>query len=195
MLELAPQVHGVTDAKYVQPRVRSEIGHLIHAVPLLAERVYLLRLEEIGPGIQLHQIGHRLVVTSVAGDEAQLSGETTDLCLGGDLEQVLRVGVIGGDAFTIEIVVEMLYLLVAGEEHQMPGVPGDGQVVAQVNVPGLRRDVRRHQDVLGADTVHLSLLLLPSAPGGENGPTFGGADPSSRGTGFCRSPAHPTLKR
>ena len=84
------------------------------------------------------------VIVAVEGDQAQLGGEDTDLGLVGDAEQVFGIGVVLGDPRAKEIVIQVLDLLVAGEQHQPPRPQGDLIVIVQIFVQRPAGDVGRN---------------------------------------------------
>ena len=107
------------------------------------DRVLLGRLDQVGLGIELDQVGDVGIVVAVEGDQPQLGGEYADLGLAGDLEQVLGIVVVCGDALAVKVVVQMLDLLVAGEQHQPSGAQGYFIEVVQVFVDAPVGDIGR----------------------------------------------------
>ena len=81
-------------------------------------------------------------------------GEHAAHALRADPEQVLGIRVVGGDAVAVEVVVHVLDLLVAGEEHEPAGAARGGEVVVDVDLARFRRDVGGHADLLAGDARH-----------------------------------------
>jgi predicted metal-dependent HD superfamily phosphohydrolase len=73
---------------------------------------------------------------------------------------VLGLGVLGSDAVTVEVVVQVLDLLVAGEEHEAPRASGSGQVVVDVGLARLGGHVNRDSDLVTRDARHMVLLVV-----------------------------------
>jgi hypothetical protein len=72
---------------------------------------------------------------------------------------VLGLGVVQCDALSVEVVVEVLDLLVAREEHEPARSTGGLQVAVDVEFASLGGHVDRHTDLLTCDAGHLGPLL------------------------------------
>jgi len=88
--------------------------------------------------------------------------------LAGDAEQVLRICILQINARAEKVVVEMLHLLVTGEEHQPAAPASDLQVVFQVFMPALARHIQGNDDTFSHFLLPKSLSQNSSKPLGEN---------------------------
>ena len=98
------------------------------------------------------------MIGAVHGNQATLRSHNADGALLGDVEQVLRIAVGDVDALTVEVLVEMLDLLVACEQHQTAGTAGRLHVVLDIHIAHFRRDVYRHLNLIASDGWHIFLL-------------------------------------
>lgn len=72
----------------------------------------------MGLGVHLDKIRHFGVVHRISDNESQLCCKNTDVCFGCNAEEMFRIGIVYWDPCTIEIIIQMFYLLVAGKKHQ-----------------------------------------------------------------------------
>lgn len=70
-------------------------------------------------GVHLDQIRDIRIVHGVAVNQTELRCKDTYSCFLSDPKEMLGVRVICGDAFAVEIIVEVLNLLVTGKEHEI----------------------------------------------------------------------------
>jgi hypothetical protein len=151
---------------------------VIDAHPGEALRVALRRLDQVRLRVELHQVRHRRVVAAVAGDQPELRCVAADDAVARDAEQVLRVGVVGRDRLAaaegaVEVVVEVLDLLVAGEEHQAAGALRHGLEILFVPRPLCGRHVGGNvylREKLGHGDSSVSISGRATAP--ERGPAM-----------------------
>ena len=152
-LVLAAQVDGVADAHDVHAR----LAHGQHGVQIVELRrigVVLAAAHDVGLGVHLHEVVDLGVVGGVLRDEAALTGQNAAHALAADLEQMLRLDVGDVDALAVEVLVQVLDLLIAGEQHETAGLARGLQVVGDVLVTGLGHDVGGNAHLFPGDLRH-----------------------------------------
>ncbi|OPY45881.1 MAG: hypothetical protein A4E46_01100 [Methanosaeta sp. PtaU1.Bin016] len=128
-LVLTAKVDCVAHAQDMQAARLREIDHLIWFDPLQTAWLGLRCLNEVRLGVQLNDVRHVWIVHAIACYQPQLSGKSTYLRPGCNLEHMLRVGVLRVDSLSEEVVVEMLDLLVTCKEHHPPASMGQPKIV------------------------------------------------------------------
>ena len=88
-------------------------------------------------------------------DEAALTGENAAHALTTDLEEMLGLGVGQIDPLAVEVLVQMLDLLVACEQHEPTGSTRGLQVVVDVFLARLGHDVSGNTNLITGDFRHV----------------------------------------
>ena len=128
--------------------------HSIQIVQLRGVGVLLLGADEGGLGVHLDEVVDLRIVGRVLGHQPALAGEHAADALGTNLEQVLRVEVGDIDALAIEVLVQVLDLLIAGEQHETAGLARGLHIVGDVLVTGLGHDVGGNAHLFPGDLRH-----------------------------------------
>ena len=152
-LVFAAQVDGVAQAHDVHARI-AHGQHGVKVVELRGIGVVLLDAHQVGLGVHLDQVVDVGVVGRVLRDEPALAGQDAADAFLADLEQVLGIQIGDVDAFAVEVLVEVLDLLVASEQHEAPGALGCLHVVVDVLVAHLRRDIDGDLYLITGDLRH-----------------------------------------
>mgnify|MGYP006925648337 CR=1 FL=1 len=149
-LVLAAQVDGVADAHDVHAR----LAHGQHGVQIVELRrigVVLAAAHDVGLGVHLHEVVDLGIVGGVLRDEPALARQHAAHALAADLEEVLRLGIGDVDALAVEVLVEVLDLLIAREQHETARSARRLHEVLDVLVTGFRHDVGRHPHLVTSD--------------------------------------------
>ena len=157
-LVLAAQVDGVADAH----DVHAGLAHGQHGVQVVELRrigVVLAAAHDVGLGVHLHEVVDLGIVGGVLRDEPALAGQHAAHALAPDLEEVLRLGIGDVDALAVEVLVEVLDLLIAREQHETARSARRLHEVLDVLVTGFRHDVGRHPHLVTSDFGHGFLLI------------------------------------
>ena len=128
--------------------------HGVQIVQLRGVGILLLGADEVGLGVHLDEVVDLRIVGRVLGHQPALAGEHAADALGTNLEQVLRVEVSDIDALAVEVLVQVLDLLIAGEQHETAGLARGLQVVGDVLVTGLGHDVGGNAHLFPGDLRH-----------------------------------------
>ena len=152
-LVFAAQVDGVAQANDVHA-VFAHGQHGVQVVQLRAVRIFLGRFDQVGLGVHLHQVVDVGVIGSVLRNQAALTSQNTAHTLVADLEEMLGLGVGDVDALAVEVLVQMLNLLVAREQHEAAGPAGGLHVVVDVRLADVSQDVGRYLHLVASDLGH-----------------------------------------
>jgi len=86
VLELTARVNGVADTHDLEAGLFPKAIQLFHALPLAADGVSLVGLDQVGLAVEFDQVRDIGIVRAVAGDEPEMGGKNPDSCLAGDPE-------------------------------------------------------------------------------------------------------------
>ena len=153
-LVLAAQVDGVAQADDVHTRfAHGEDG--VQIVELGRVGVVLRSLHQVGLGVHLHEVVDLGIIGGILRDETALTSKDAAHALTADLEEMLGLGVGQIDSLAVEVLVQMLDLLVACEEHESTGSTRGLQVIVDVLLAGLGHDVCGNTNLITGDFRHV----------------------------------------
>ena len=152
-LVLAAQVDGVAQAHDVHAVV-AHGEHGLQVVQLRAVRIFLGGLDQVGLGVHLHQVVDVGVIGGILRDKTTLASQNAAHALIADLEEMLRLGIGDVDALAVEVLVQVLNLLVAREQHETARATGGLHVVVDVRLADVCQDVGRYLHLVASDLGH-----------------------------------------
>ena len=152
-LVLAAQVDGVAQAHDVHAVV-AHGEHSLQVVQLRAVRIFLGGLDQVGLGVHLHQVVDVGVIGGILRDKTTLASQNAAHALIADLEEMLRLGIGDVDALAVEVLVQVLDLLVAREQHETARATGCLHVVVDVRLADVCQDVGRYLHLVASDLGH-----------------------------------------
>ncbi len=152
-LVLAAEVDGVAEAHHVHAGLLHG-QHGVQIVQLRGVGILLLGAHKVGLGVHLHEVVDLRVIGRVLGHQAALAGEHAADALGADLEQMLRIQVGDVDTLAVEVLVQVLDLLIAGEQHETTGLARCLHVVGDVLIASLGHDVGGNAHLITGDLRH-----------------------------------------
>ena len=152
-LVLAAQVDGVAQAHDVHAVV-AHGEHGLQVIQLRAVRIFLGGLDQVGLGVHLHQVVDVGVIGGILRDKTTLASQNAAHALIADLEEVLRLGIGDVDALAVEVLVQVLNLLVAREQHETARATGCLHVVVDVRLADVCQDVGRYLHLVASDLGH-----------------------------------------
>ena len=153
-LVLAAQIDGVAQADDVHARfAHGEDG--VQIVELGRIGIVLRSLHQVCLGVHLHEVVNLGIISGILRDETALTSQNATHALTADLEKMLGLGVSQVDALAVEVLVQMLDLLVACEEHESTGSTRGLQVIVDVLLAGLGHDVCGNTNLITGDFRHV----------------------------------------